>query len=109
MTNTLLLLINFFLLKIFKFFNYITPHIVIYFSTRKNKFSFKIYIHVLCLLNNKDLHIQCPPTIPGLKLIKFHFVEAAFNTLEKSIFNLLKSIDSSFINAILISLFECFQ
>ena len=38
--------------------------------------------------------MQWPPTKPGLKGRKFHFVEAASRTSKVSIFNLLKIIDN---------------
>ena len=44
------------------------------------------------------------PTNPGLKFIKFHFVDAASKTLKVLIFNLLKIKDNSLINAIFRSL-----
>ena len=48
--------------------------------------------------------MQWPPTRPGLKLRKFHFVDAASNTEPVSIFILEKIIDSSFMRAIFKSL-----
>ena len=48
--------------------------------------------------------MQWPPTKPGLKGMKFHFVAAASRTAKVSIFNLLKIIDNSFIRAMFKSL-----
>ena len=48
--------------------------------------------------------MQWPPTSPGEKSKKFHFVLAASKTWFVSIFSLLKSIDSSLISAMLTSL-----
>ena len=47
--------------------------------------------------------MQCPPTSPGRKGRKFHFVPAAINTSSVLMFNLLKIIASSLINAIFTS------
>ena len=47
--------------------------------------------------------MQCPPTRPGLKGRKFHFVPAASKTSKVSIPSLPKIIDNSFISAILTS------
>src|SRR5699024_11348182 len=44
-----------------------------------------------------------PPTKPGVKFKKFHFVFAASRTAFVSMSILLKTIDNSFIKAILIS------
>ena len=44
--------------------------------------------------------MQCPPTKPGVNGMKFHLLFAASKTALVSIFNLLKSIDSSLIKAI---------
>ena len=48
--------------------------------------------------------MQWPPTNPGLKSRKFHFVEAAFNTSNVSMPNLLKIIANSLISAMFKSL-----
>ena len=50
--------------------------------------------------------MQCPPTRPGLKGRKFHFVPAAASTSFVSIPIRWKIFDSSFIKAILISRWE---
>ena len=58
-------------------------------------------------LNNKYIGstaMQCPPTKPGLNLIKFHFVDAAFKTSFELIDNLSQRTDISFIRAILTNL-----
>ena len=47
--------------------------------------------------------MQCPPTSPGVKFMKFHFVAAALSTCFVSIFKRSKITASSLINAILIS------
>ena len=47
--------------------------------------------------------MQCPPTNPGLKGRKFHFVAAAAKTSCVSISILVNILDSSFTNAILMS------
>ena len=47
--------------------------------------------------------MQCPPTKPGLKARKFHFVPAAANTSCVLIPSKLKILDNSFTKAILIS------
>ena len=43
--------------------------------------------------------MQWPPTSPGEKSRKFHFVLAAFKTWVVSILSILKSIDNSLISA----------
>ena len=48
--------------------------------------------------------MQWPPTKPGLKGRKFHFVLAALITSKVSIFKFLKTFDNSFTNAIFKSL-----
>ena len=47
--------------------------------------------------------MQCPPTSPGVNLIKFHLVPAASKTALVSISNNRKILESSFTKAILIS------
>ena len=56
------------------------------------------------MLDNKDQLQYSPPTNPGLKSRKFHFVFAASRTSEVSISNFLNINDNSLTNAILISL-----
>ena len=48
--------------------------------------------------------MQWPPTKPGLKFKKFHFVEAAFKTEFKFILSFLQIFPTSLTKAILISL-----
>ena len=50
--------------------------------------------------------MQCPPTKPGLKGKKFHFVPAASKTCWVSISKILKIFASSFTNAMLMSRWE---
>ncbi len=47
--------------------------------------------------------MQCPPTRPGRKFKKFHFVPAAFNTASVSIPNRLNNTANSLINAMFTS------